>query len=142
MRAADKIDDAVDIVNHADDITDAVSHADDVVDSAKQLAKDPYSRPSGYPEGFRDQVFDSAKGTDGFVRDPQTQAIMDPSQPWDMGHKPGLEFSKHQQSARERGITRQEFRSEYYNQSHYRPELPSSNRNHRGEAGPDIDLYP
>ena len=28
---------------------------------------------------------------------------------------------------------RQEFLDEYYNSDHYRPELPSSNRSHKGE---------
>ena len=27
-------------------------------------------------------------------------------EPWDMGHKPGYEFWKHQKSAKERGISR------------------------------------
>jgi predicted ribonuclease toxin of YeeF-YezG toxin-antitoxin module len=58
---------------------------------------------------------------------------MDKSEPWDMGHKPGFEFRKHQQSAQERGISRKQFLDEYNNAEHYRPELPSSNRSHKGE---------
>ncbi len=58
---------------------------------------------------------------------------MGKDQPWDMGHKPGYEFRKHQQSARERDISRKQFRDEYNNPEHFRPELPSSNRRHCGE---------
>ena len=54
-------------------------------------------------------------------------------EPWDMGHKPGYEFWKHQKSAKERGISRKQFLDEHNNPEHYRPELPSSNRGHRGE---------
>jgi predicted ribonuclease toxin of YeeF-YezG toxin-antitoxin module len=58
---------------------------------------------------------------------------MSPDEPWDMGHKPGYEFRKHQASARERGIPRDQFLDEHNDPSHYRPELPSSNRGHDGE---------
>ena len=54
-----------------------------------------------------------------------------------MGHKPGFEFRKHQQSAKDRQINRKQFLNEYNNPSHYRPELPSSNRSHRGEDKTD-----
>lgn len=67
------------------------------------------------------------------VRDPVTGRYMSKDQAWDMGHKSGYEFYKHQESAKERGISRQEFLDEYYNSDHYRPELPSSNRSHKGE---------
>lgn len=50
-----------------------------------------------------------------------------------MGHKPGNEFRKHQKSAMERGITRKQFLYEHNNPDHYRSELPSSNRSHKGE---------
>jgi hypothetical protein len=50
-----------------------------------------------------------------------------------MGHKPGLEHRKHVISAAERNITREDFLNEYNDPSHYRPELPSSNRSHVGE---------
>lgn len=33
----------------------------------------------------------------------------------------------------ERGITRKQFLDEHNNPDHYRPELPSSNRSHKGE---------
>jgi hypothetical protein len=92
-----------------------------------------YKRPSSYRKGVRDKVWENAKDDDGLVRDPQTGQVMDPSEPWDMGHEPGYEFRKHQASAMERGISREEFLDEHNNPDHYRPELPSSNRSHRGE---------
>ena len=50
-----------------------------------------------------------------------------------MGHKPGYEFRKHRASAQERGIDRKQFLDEHNDSSHYRPELPSSNRSHSCE---------
>ena len=82
---------------------------------------------------MRDEVWQNAKDEHGRVRDPVTGRYMSKDQVWDMGHKPGYEFYKHQESAKERGISRQEFLDEYYNSDHYRPELPSSNRSHKGE---------
>ncbi len=58
---------------------------------------------------------------------------MSKDQPWDMGHKPGYEFAKHSASAEARDITRKDFLKEHNDTSHYRPELPSSNRGHFGE---------
>ena len=92
-----------------------------------------YSRPTGFRAGMRDEVWEKAKDTHGRVRDPVTGRYMSKDKSWDMGHKPGYEFSKHQKSAEERGISREEFLDEYYNIDHYRPELPSSNRSHKGE---------
>lgn len=98
-----------------------------------EINKDDYTRPSHWRVGMRDEVWDSAKDEYGRVRDPVTGRYMSKNQAWDMGHKPGYEFYKHQKSAENRGITRQQFLNEYYNPEHYRPELPSSNRNHKGE---------
>jgi RHS repeat-associated protein len=92
-----------------------------------------YSRPSGYRKGVKDDVWEKAKGADGEVRDPVSEQIMKKDESWDMGHKPGFEFRKHQQSAQERGISRKEFLDEHNNPDHYQPELPSSNRSHKGE---------
>ncbi len=50
-----------------------------------------------------------------------------------MGHKPGYEFKKHQQSAADREIPKKQFLDEHNAPSHYRPELPSSNRGHARE---------
>lgn len=92
-----------------------------------------YSRPTGFREGVKDKVWEDAKDEHGRVRDPVTGQFMSKDNPWDMGHKPGFEFRKHQESAQERGISRNQFLDEYNNPDHYRPELPSSNRSHRGE---------
>ena len=96
--------------------------------------KSTYDRPTSFREGVRDQVWESAKDEHGRVRDPGTGRYMSKEQPWDMGHKPGYEFVKHQESARERQISRKEFLDEHNNPEHYRPELPSSNRSHKGES--------
>ncbi|WP_227995031.1 HNH/ENDO VII family nuclease, partial [Oceanobacillus sp. CFH 90083] len=92
-----------------------------------------YSRPSGYRKGVRDEAWEKAKGADGKVRDPGNGKIMNKEEPWDMGHKPGYEFRKHQKSAQERGVSRKQFLDEHNNSDHYRPELPSTNRSHKGE---------
>jgi predicted ribonuclease toxin of YeeF-YezG toxin-antitoxin module len=94
---------------------------------------DPYRRPSGYRRGVRDLVWEMAKGKDGKVRDPLTKRVMRKSDPWDMGHKRGYEFRKHQASAAKRGISRKQFLDEHNVAKKYRPELPSSNRSHAGE---------
>jgi hypothetical protein len=92
-----------------------------------------YERPSGFRKGVRDSVWDSAKDIKGKVKDPLTGKTMDKNEAWDMGHKPGHEFRKHQQSAQDRNINRKQFLDEYNNPDSYRPELPSSNRSHAGE---------
>lgn len=97
------------------------------------IVEKTYSRPSGFRKGVRDEVWEKAKDTEGKVRDPLTDTPMKKDEPWDMGHKPGFEFRKHQQSAMERGVTRKEFLDEHNNPDHYIPELPSSNRSHKGE---------
>lgn len=85
-----------------------------------------YDRPSGWRAGMRDRVWDEARGPDGVVRDPVTRQPMNPNEPWVMGHEPGYEFRHHQRSAQERGITREQFLDEYYNQTRYRPETPTT----------------
>ena len=92
-----------------------------------------YKRPSGFRKGIRDKVWNNAKNEEGNVIDPLTGKVMDKSEPWDMGHKPGFEFRKHKASAEKRGIPRKQFLDEHNNPEHYRPELPSSNRSHKGE---------
>ncbi|MGE7602400.1 T7SS effector LXG polymorphic toxin [Peribacillus sp. NPDC097675] len=101
--------------------------------ASKANVEKTYNRPSGFRKGVRDEVWEKAKSTDGNVRDPLNDTIMNKDEPWDMGHKPGYEFRKHQQSAMERRITRKEFLDEHNNPDHYRPELPSTNRSHKGE---------
>ena len=91
-----------------------------------------YQRPSGFRKGVRDDVWNN-NTVEGNVIDPVSGKAINKSEPWDMGHKPGYEFRKHQQSAMERGISRKQFLDEHNNPAHYRPELPSSNRAHAGE---------
>jgi len=98
-----------------------------------------YRRPTGYPEGMRDEVWEAARGSDGQVRDPLTQRVMDPNEPWHMGHKPDHEFWRLQRSAAERGLTREQFRQEYYQNDSFRPELPESNVSHQGESHEPYD---
>lgn len=93
-----------------------------------------YERPTGYRTGIRDQVWENAKDEHGRVRDPVSGRYMSKDQPWHMGHKPGYEFVKHQESAKRRGISREEFLDEHNNPDHYRPELPKSNMSHKGES--------
>jgi hypothetical protein len=99
-----------------------------------------YSRPSGHRKGLKQDVWDAAleASEDGVVRDPGTGEPIDPNQAWELGHKPGCEFSKHQRSAAERGISREQFLDEYNDATQYRPELPESNHNHRSEGPRDM----
>jgi RHS repeat-associated protein len=67
-----------------------------------------YSRPSGFRKGVREKVWQEAvEPKTGRVRDPLSGRFMGEKKPWDMGHRPGHEFRKHQQSAAERCIDRQ-----------------------------------
>lgn len=95
--------------------------------------KDPYRRPPGFRKGVREKVWENAKKEDhGKVYSPDGVEIKDTDK-WDMGHRPGYEFKKHQESARKRGISRKQFLDEYNNPNLYRPETPSFNRSHKGE---------
>jgi RHS repeat-associated protein len=96
-----------------------------------------YKRPTSFRKGVRNEAWENAKGPDGKVRDPVTQKVMKKSDPWDMGHKPGYEFRKHKASAEKRGISRKKFLDEHNEAKKYRPELPSSNRSHKGEIKTD-----
>ena len=95
-----------------------------------------YSRPSNWRAGMREQVFERNRAPDGKVYDPSGVEIKF-DDPWQMGHVPGYEFAKHQISAWERELDRDEFLDEYYDVRIYRPELPKSNRSHQYEA-PEI----
>ncbi|MGG5259334.1 GH-E family nuclease [Phycicoccus avicenniae] len=102
-----------------------------------------YARPSGYRSGVRDKVWQNAiEPATGRVRDKLTGRFMSKDSPWDMGHKEGFEFRKHQASAESRGISRPEFLTEHNNPEHYRPELPSSNRGHLAEDQTDAYFGP
>jgi hypothetical protein len=105
--------------------------------ASDQVQSISYARPSGYRDGVREQAWQSGKSPDGLVRDPLTRLVMDPAEPWDMGHRPGYEFRKHQRSALRRGITRKQFLDEHNDPAKYRPELPGSNRSGRAESEDD-----
>jgi RHS repeat-associated protein len=93
-----------------------------------------YSRPAGFRQGVRDKVWNNARETStGQVRDPVTGRFMSPTQPWDMGHVPGMEFRRLAADAEAQGMSRADFLNQHNDPTHYRPELPSSNRSHRGE---------
>jgi len=92
-----------------------------------------YTRPTHYRTGVKEEVWEQAKDSKGIVHDLVSKKTIKFNDDWEMGHKPGYEFRKHQKSATERGITREEFLDEHNNPEHYRPELPSSNRSHKGE---------
>lgn len=100
---------------------------------------DIYTRP-GFRVEMRPAVWEKAvkSSSDGRVRDPLTNKTINRDDEWDMGHKPGYEFRKHQESARERGISREQFLDEFNNPEHFRPELPLSNRSHKLELLDDI----
>lgn len=107
----------------------------------KAPKKGTYSRPSGYRKGVRDKAWENAREeSTGQVRDPVTGRFMSKDKPWDMGHKPGHEFRKHAKDAQERGISRKQFLDEHNNPNNFRPELPSSNRSHKGEDLTDLFL--
>jgi HNH/ENDO VII superfamily nuclease with conserved GHE residues len=59
-----------------------------------------------------------------------------------LGHKPGHEFCKHQDSAEARDVTKKDFLDEYNDPDAYRPELPESNRSHEGEDDSSTYLEP
>jgi HNH/ENDO VII superfamily nuclease with conserved GHE residues len=88
----------------------------------------------GYRAGVRVEVWAKARGeSTGQVRDAVTGRFMSKDAAWDMGHQPGLEFRRRAALAEAEGWTREQFLDDDNDASHYRPELPSSNRSHRGE---------
>jgi predicted ribonuclease toxin of YeeF-YezG toxin-antitoxin module len=119
----------------------AVDSADAFADATRNAPSYPtntYARPSGFRAGVRPQAWNNAiEPSTGRVRDDLTGRFMSPDKPWDMGHQPGYEFRKHAADAEARGISRQQFLDEHNDPTHYRPELPSSNRSHRAEDTSD-----
>jgi uncharacterized Zn-binding protein involved in type VI secretion len=92
-----------------------------------------------FRKNVRETVWKNAEeaSPDGIVRDPLLEKPMRFEDPWDMGHKPGYEHWKHARSAADRGISRKQFLDEFNDVEHYRPEIPSSNRGHKGELETD-----
>ena len=104
--------------------------------SRKQYVK---NRPS-YRKGVVEEVWESAKGPDGLVRDPNTGDIINwtkgtpRDRVWDMGHRSGQEYHEMVDRFRIGKITKKEFFDWYNDPKNYYPELPSNNRSHRFEA--------
>ncbi|MFC7620898.1 GH-E family nuclease [Microlunatus sp. GCM10028923] len=103
-------------------------------DSSGSIDPYPYKRPSRHRASVRAEVWPASvePGT-GRVRDPETGSFMSVNKSWDMGHKPGYEFRKHELSAVHRGISRAQFLDEHNDATRYRPDLPQSNRSRRSE---------
>jgi hypothetical protein len=104
------------------------------------LDANTYARNSGFRTGVRDQVWAAAvDGETGLVRDPLSGALMSKAEPWDMGHRAGMEYWKERDYAindwldNQNFTTRTQFLDKMNDPSRYRPELPSSNRSHRAE---------
>ncbi|WP_207382303.1 GH-E family nuclease, partial [Schaalia georgiae] len=79
---------------------------------------------------------------DGIVRDPATGDVIEweIGQPrrdiWDMGHKPNFQYRDEFKLYLEDDLSLEDFRSRQQDPSHYRPELPKSNRGGKGEEIP------
>jgi hypothetical protein len=132
--------DLADLNREYKDLTDVkVKNLEDQGKLVEALKQGTYDRPS-FQKGIRDSVWDSAKGPDGVVRDPLTGKEIKPGDPWEMGHKPGYEFWKQQQSAAERGISREQFIKECNDPKIYRPETPETNASHKLEAPDHVYL--
>ena len=102
---------------------------------------DKYSIPSHFRKGVRDIVWANApKNAEGKVISSSGRVIEEGAE-WHMGHIPGYEFIKHQDSARRRGISREQFLDEHNDPTHYIPKLPEDNLSHRYEAGDELDYW-
>lgn len=104
------------------------------------LDANTYARNSGFRTGVRDQAWaDAVNKETGLVSDPLSGLVMKKAEPWDMGHRPGMEYWKERDYAIKDWLdnrnftTRQGFLDKMNDPSRYRPELPSSNRSHRAE---------
>lgn len=99
-----------------------------------------YSRNSGFRDGVRDKAWgDNVDPATGRVTDPLTGKTMQKDEAWDMGHKPKMEYWKERDNAinewlyNNKATSRKEFLDRMNDPARYRPELPSSNRSHKGE---------
>ncbi len=99
-----------------------------------------YARNSGFRQGVRTKVWAAAVDKiTGLVIDPLTKATMDLKKSWDMGHRPGMEYWKERDNAINKWLNdriftpRKKFLDRMNDPKRYQPELPESNRSHRGE---------
>jgi hypothetical protein len=99
-----------------------------------------YDRPTDFWAGVREKVWQNAlKEGKGKVLSPSKTQIKE-GDSWVMGHKEKYEFRKHQKSAAERGISREEFIKEHNDPKHYRPETKADNESHLYEDKTDAYL--
>ncbi|HVQ93577.1 MAG TPA: GH-E family nuclease [Mycobacteriales bacterium] len=99
---------------------------------------DPAARRVPLRVATQRAIQDAAPKTpDGDFIDPNTGRVVPRNGPWDYGHKPGFEWWRTQQRAREEGWTRRQV-IEYENDpAHYQIEDRGSNRGHRYEMPRD-----
>ena len=101
-------------------------------DAGSGAGTDPAAHRVNLRQSTRQAIQDAApKTTEGDFIDPNTGQVIPKEGPFDYGHKPGYEWWRTQEMAREQGWTRQQV-IEYENDpSHYQIEDPSSNRSGR-----------
>lgn len=87
-------------------------------------------------KGVRTAILESApKTSDGsHYIDPNTKELISVNGKYDIGHKPGFEWTCTQKKARLEGWTRDQVIAYENNPGHYQIEAPSSNRSHKYEA--------
>ena len=97
-------------------------------------ALDPAARRAPLRVGTKQSIQDAAPKTeDGDYIDPNTGQVIPQEGPYDYGHKPGYEWWRTQQTARDQGWTRQQVLDYENDPSHYQIEDPSANRSHAYE---------
>ncbi len=128
----------------ADNVVERTGKLDDFVDDVVEGGANTvsYKRPSKFRKGVKKQTWQQAvdASEDGIVKSPGGKVINE-TDDWQMGHKPGYEFRKHRSSAERRGISRKDFLDEHNNPNHYRPELPEDNLGHKFEGPDDLDFW-
>ena len=112
------------------------SNAERVKTLQTALDKKTYDRPPPWTETERATVWRNAQDRNGKVFSPSGREIK-PGDLWIMGHKPKFEFWKHQLSAAQRAITRDQFLRECEDLSMYRPETLEDSSSHLYEDKTD-----
>jgi hypothetical protein len=127
------------VVEGTKDAEKVIKTLDNVEDAATALNKSgsylhrPYIR-----KATREAVeAGAAKKGDKFL-DANTEEIIEGD--YQLGHKPGYEYSKYEKWAEERGMTQEEFNDMMNNPDIYQIEDPISNMSHQFEA-PDNVFY-
>lgn len=111
-----------------------------VAPNGETLDAQQFARNSNFRKGVRDATWNDAVNPEtGLVRDPLSGAVMNKADPWEMGHRPMMEYWKERANAINKwlygrvAVSRKDFLDRLNDPSRYRPELPASNRSHRGE---------